>query len=70
MMMREKHGSPYDRGAADSYYGREARPHYYPNGTYIDPRVNEDKMSQAEVKEYWAGYDDNESDMNMRKDHG
>ena len=25
-----KHGSPYDRGSADYYYGRGSNPHCYP----------------------------------------
>ena len=31
-----KHGSPYDRGSADRYYGRGSEPHYYPHGTGND----------------------------------
>ena len=33
-MANETHGSPFDRGSADSWYGRERKPHFYPNGTY------------------------------------
>ena len=33
------HGSPADRGSADRYYGRQADPHKYPNGTGNAPRV-------------------------------
>ena len=25
----KRHGGPYDRGGADSYYRRGCRPHYY-----------------------------------------
>ena len=33
-MADEIHGSPFDRGSADSWYSRERKPHFYPNGTY------------------------------------
>jgi hypothetical protein len=55
-----QHGSPYDRGSADSYYGRPRQPHYYPNGTGNEPRVNYKNMTPDEVVAYHAGYDDNE----------
>ena len=28
-MTEHVHGGPYDRGSADSYYGRGRDPHYY-----------------------------------------
>ena len=40
-----KHGSPYDRGSADYYYGRGRNPHYYPNGTGNAPRVKVEDMT-------------------------
>ena len=51
-----KHGSAYDRGNADSYYGRPKDPHYYPNGTYNDPRIVEFDMTPAQIDEhlFWA----------------
>ena len=52
-----KHGSPYDRGSADYYYGRGRNPHYYPNGTGNAPRVKVEDMTQAELDAYHAGYD-------------
>jgi hypothetical protein len=58
--MDARHGSPYDRGSADSYYGRRRDPHYYPNGTGNEPRVNYKAMTPDEVVAYHAGYDDNE----------
>lgn len=54
------HGSPYDRGSADSYYRRRPKPHWFPNGTYNDPEIKESDMSPFEVAEYWRGYNDNE----------
>jgi hypothetical protein len=53
------HGSPFDRGSADSYYGRFASPHWYPKGTGRAPRIEGQAMTQAEVKAYYAGYEHN-----------
>ena len=55
---RERHGSLFDRGSADSYYGRPASAHWYPNGTYKGEAVID--LTPAEVAEYQAGYDWNE----------
>ena len=52
------HGSPYDRGLADRYYGRPEGPHHYPNGTYNTPRIEAEEMTEAERAEYYAGYAD------------
>ena len=52
------HGSLYDRGSADSYYGRPRDPHYWPEGTGHGVKVTE--LNSAEVAEYLAGYEDNE----------
>jgi hypothetical protein len=49
------HGSPYDRGAADSWYSRSFNPQQYDN-----------PQDQAE---YEAGYLENEKDSGMRKDY-
>jgi hypothetical protein len=53
-----KHGSLYDRGSADSYYGRMPNPHYGGQGGDSGPRV--DKLTFEEVAEYLAGYEYNE----------
>ena len=56
---RERHGSLYDRGSADSYYHRRREPHWFPNGTYNgDPVMN---LTAEEIAEYNAGYDYNEA---------
>jgi hypothetical protein len=55
---RKQHGSLYDRGSADSYYGRPRNPHWYPNGTYRGDAVV--ALSAEESAEYHAGYDYNE----------
>ena len=38
-------GSPEDRGSADRYYYRRCIPHYYPNGTGNEPRIEEKDMT-------------------------
>jgi hypothetical protein len=55
-----RHGGPYDRGAADSYYRRGRNPHYYKGDTGNSPRVTAKDMTPDEVEAYHAGYDDNE----------
>jgi hypothetical protein len=52
------HGDPFDRGSADSYYGRPCSPHKYPNGTGNAPRV--EHLTEVERAEYLAGYAYNE----------
>jgi hypothetical protein len=55
---RNRHGSLYDRGSADSYYDRARYPHWYPNGTYNGECVL--AVTEEEIAEYMAGYDWNE----------
>jgi hypothetical protein len=58
--VRTNHGCLYDRGSADSYYGRARDPHYGGVGGDSGARVsvNDDES----VAEYMAGYNDNERD--------
>lgn len=56
----ERHGGPWDRGSADSYYGRHPSPHYYIGATGSSKRIEMPDMSSEQVEAYWAGYDDNE----------
>lgn len=56
--LRDRHGSLYDRGSADSYYGRSRNPHYGGVGGDSGNRV--DQLSPEEVAEYQAGYTYNE----------
>ena len=53
-----RHGSPYDRGGADSYYHRPPEPHYWPEGTGNGVKVTD--LTAEEVEAYLAGYEDNE----------
>jgi hypothetical protein len=56
--VRTNHGSLWDRGAADSYYGRAPDPHY--GGVGGDSGIRVKVMYAEAVAEYMAGYDDNE----------
>ncbi len=56
---RKRHGCLYDRGSADSYYGRPRGPHYGGVGGDSGPRVDQG-LSIDEIKEYYAGYEHNE----------
>ena len=54
---RNRHGSLYDRGSADSYYRRPRNPHWYPEGTYHGEKIT--YLTESEIKEYNLGYDEN-----------
>lgn len=60
----KSHGSPYDRGAADSYYGRKPRPHKI--APYTGPDAVKGQMQlvaltdPAEIAAYNAGYSEND----------
>ena len=53
--MNMAHNSPYDRGAADSYYRRGRDPHKMVDGHRV-------ALDFEETKEYIAGYNQNERD--------
>jgi hypothetical protein len=54
----QQHGNAFDRGSADSYYGRTRNPHKGGVGGNSGPRVEE--LTASEVEAYHAGYDYNE----------
>ena len=54
-----RHGGPYDRGSADSYYRRRREPHYYEGGAYTSKRIVD--LTAVEIAEYNLGYDENEA---------
>ena len=64
---RKQHGGLYDRGSADSYYGRPRNPHWWPAGTYRGIEVTD--LTLEEKAEYHAGYDYNEQ-FGDKKDWG
>ena len=56
----QRHGGPFDRGAADSYYNRPFDPHYYVGATAITERVELAAMTAEDIVAYAAGYRYNE----------
>jgi len=56
---RDRNGALYDRGSADSYYGRPRDPHWYPEGTYHGEKIID--LTDKEIAEYNLGYDDCEA---------
>jgi len=55
----QRHGGPFDRGAADSYYNRLRRPHFFTGATYTSKEIIA-KPGTPEWFAYNAGYDWNE----------
>ena len=64
-----RHGGPYDRGGADSYYRRGFKPHYYSGDTMKSEEIPAALMTKNELDAYQKGYDDNE-DLGDHKDWG
>ena len=56
----QRHGGPFDRGSADSYYNRPFNPHFYVGATMSSPRIPLEAMTAEEITAYSAGYDYNE----------
>jgi hypothetical protein len=54
----QRHGGCFDRGSADSYYGRVRDPHFYVAGTGTSDRVTD--LTPSEIQAYLAGYQWNE----------
>jgi hypothetical protein len=57
-MFDKSHGSFFDRGSADSYYGRPRNPHRGGVGGLSGPRI--EAKTEVEIEAYHAGYDYNE----------
>ena len=66
MEINMRHGGPYDRGSADSYYRRPFRPHYFVKDTYSSKEVELSEMSATEIVEYTKGFNDNEQSGNFK----
>jgi len=62
-----RHGGPYDRGSADSYFMRGFNPHYFLGATNNSILMRDLTPDQIEV--YRAGWEANEANGN-RKDYG
>lgn len=52
----QRHGGPFDRGSADSWYRRPRDPHYFAGATHTSDRVSIDDMTPDEINAYHAGY--------------
>jgi len=65
-MVNKRHGGPYDRGSADSYYQRGFRPHYFVGDTYNSEEISQDRMTLQECEEYVRGYRDNQAAGNFK----
>lgn len=63
----QRHGGPYDRGTADSYYGREYWPHYFVGDTHNSRRIDLEQMTAEEIVAYTAGYRDNEANGDKKE---
>lgn len=55
---QQYHGSPFDRGSADNYYGRPRTPHKGGVGGNSGARTTE--LTLDEIEAYHAGYGWNE----------
>ena len=55
-----RHGGPFDRGSADSWYSRGYNPHYYIDGTYQSRKIVFAERTSKEIDAYAAGYNYNE----------
>lgn len=51
-----RHGSPEDRGSADAYYGRPAKPHCYSGGSFDSPAILEADMTKEEISLYHKAF--------------
>lgn len=60
-VVNKNHGSPFDRGGADSYYGRQYDPHWWPEGTLKGEKVHMKDMTKKQILEYSKGWDANET---------
>ena len=55
-----RHGGPFDRGSADSWYDRPFNPHYYVGAAGSSDLVERHQMNDKEIHDYFAGYEWNE----------
>ena len=66
MRLDRGHGSPYDRGSADSYYQRSFRPHYFVGETYNSDEIQQSEMTFEEIEEYIRGWRENQAAQNFK----
>lgn len=56
----KRHGGAYDRGSADSYYGRPREPHFYAGASYTTDKITDLTDNPKAIRDYNQGYDDQE----------
>jgi hypothetical protein len=64
-----RHGGAFDRGSADSWYGRVFNPHKYVGASIMTDLIPSDALTEEEVQAYKAGWDYNE-EFGGKKDWG
>jgi hypothetical protein len=64
-----RHGGPFDRGSADSYYRRKFNPHYYVGATGDSRLIKSRNMTRDQLDDYQAGYSD-QTESGVFKDYG
>lgn len=62
----KRHGGPWDRGAADSYYQRQFNPHYFEGPTGATRRIPMVEMTEEQVEQYRQGYEENEASQSFK----
>ena len=67
MRLDRGHGSPYDRGSADSYYQRSFRPHYFVGDTHMSDEIQQSEMTFEEIQEYIRGWRENHEAKNYKE---
>jgi hypothetical protein len=55
-----EHGSPFDRGSADSWYSRPQLAHKMIHGPHGSRRVEAQDLTLQEMSDYYRGYEYNE----------
>jgi|TARA_B110000285_G_C14872365_1_gene489835 hypothetical protein len=66
-LQSQRHGSPYDRGSADSYYSRKFNPHYYVADTLDSDMVEMKDMTPEQIVQYAKGFKENEDAGNFKE---
>ena len=65
MSFSKSHGSPFDRGRMDAYYGRPSNPHIWLDGCGVKKVLRED-MTKDQINEYNLGFESEDDRKNWR----
>lgn len=66
----KRDGGPWDCGRVDNYYNRGAKPHMYEKHPAVSKRIEEDRMSDEEIEEYFEGYEAAEAQRQFKEATG